>query len=152
MNKFTLPLAALSLSATGLALSMAPALAHGGVENPAVMARMEVMKAIGGSMKTLAGMAKGEMAFDSAKAEAAMATIASEGMKAPARFEANETDPKSEALPVIWENWADFTAKSEAMVMAAKANAALPDLAALQGSLGKVGGTCKACHSDYRKK
>lgn len=145
-------LSTLALAATALTLTLSPALAHDDVKNPAVKARMAAMEAVGGGMKTLAGMAKGEMAFDSAKAEAAMATIASEGMKVPALFEANETDPKTEALPAIWENWSDFVVKSEDMVSAAKSVTSLPDLATLQGSLGKVGGTCKACHSDYRKK
>lgn len=140
------------ICAAALAFTVTPALAHDDVKNPAVKARMMAMEAIGGSMKTLAGMAKGEMEFDTAKAEAAMATIASEGMKVPALFEANETDPKSESLPQIWENWDDFVKKSDDMVMAAKGNATLPDRAALGAALGKVGGTCKACHSDYRKK
>lgn len=147
MNHFTQVISAITLT-----LAVTPALAHDDVKNPAVKARMMAMEAIGGGMKTLAGMAKGEMAFDSAKAEAAMATIAAEGMKVPALFEANETDPKSEALPPIWENWDDFVKKSEDMVMAAKGNADLPDQASLGAALGKVGGTCKACHSDYRKK
>lgn len=147
MNHFTQVISAITLT-----LAVTPALAHDDVKNPAVKARMMAMEAIGGGMKTLAGMAKGEMAFDSAKAEAAMATIAAEGMKVPALFEANETDPKSEALPPIWENWDDFVKKSEDMVMAAKGNATLPDQASLGAALGKVGSTCKACHSDYRKK
>ncbi len=150
MNRSTKLLAAATLSLTATMVSTA--FAHDDVKNPAVIARMSAMEAIGGSMKTLAGMAKGEMAFDSAKAEAAMAVIAREGMTVPALFEAKESDPKSEALPAIWENWSDYVAKSEAMVVAAKGNAALPDLGSLQASLGKVGGTCKACHSDYRKK
>ncbi|WP_424942469.1 c-type cytochrome [Aliiroseovarius crassostreae] len=147
MNRFTQV-----ISATALVFAVTPALAHDDVKNPAVKARMMTMETIGGGMKVLAGMAKGEMEFDSAKAEAAMATIASEGMKVPALFEANETDPKSEALPAIWENWDDFVKKSEDMVMAAKANATLPDQGTLGASLGKVGGTCKACHDEYRKK
>lgn len=129
----------------------APLAAHEGVKNPVVMERMEGMKAIGAGMKTLAGMAKGEIAFDAAKADAAVAAIAENGAMVPAKFEANETDPATEALPAIWDNWDDFVSKNKDMVMAAKAVGAIPDQAALGAALGKIGGTCKACHRDYRK-
>lgn len=126
--------------------------AHTDATNPAVIKRMEAMEAIGGSMKTLSGMAKGEMAFDAAKANAAVATIAEKGMTVPALFEANEADPATEALPAIWENWDDFVKKSDDMVMAARGVTAIGDQGAIGAALGQIGGTCKACHDDYRKK
>ncbi|WP_298561616.1 cytochrome c [uncultured Aliiroseovarius sp.] len=120
--------------------------------NPTVIKRSETMKAIGGSMKTLAGMAKGEMAFDADKANAAVATIVEKGMTVPAVFEANETDPATEALPAIWENWDDFAKKADDLVMAAKGVAEITEQGAIGAALGQIGGTCKACHDDYRKK
>lgn len=140
-------------TASLVSITMAGSLAaHADATNPAVIKRMEAMKAIGGSMKTLSGMAKGEMAFDAAKANAAVATIAEQGMMVPALFEANETDPETEALPAIWENWDDFAKKSDDMVMAAKGVAEISDQGAIGAALGQIGGTCKACHDDYRKK
>ncbi|WP_424938901.1 c-type cytochrome [Aliiroseovarius sp. S253] len=136
-----------------ISITMAGSLAaHADATNPVVIKRMEAMKAIGGSMKTLSGMAKGEMAFDAAKANAAVAIIAEKGLPVPALFEANETDPATEALPAIWENWDDFVKKSEDMVMAAKGVAEITEQGALGAVLGQIGGTCKACHDDYRKK
>ncbi|NQY62048.1 MAG: cytochrome c, partial [Cognatishimia sp.] len=40
------------------------ALAHNGVKNPAVMARMQGMEQIGAASKVLGNMARGRVAFD----------------------------------------------------------------------------------------
>lgn len=128
-----------------------PLLAHADATNPVVIERMETMKAIGGAMKTLADMAKGEAEFDTAKADAAVATMGKNAGDIAAKFEANETDPETEALPAIWENWDDFVKKSEDLVMASNSVASITDEAALGAALGQLGGTCKACHRDYRK-
>lgn len=132
-------------------LIAAPALAHSDVKNPVVMDRMMTMKAIQGSMKTLGDMAKGKIPFDAEKATAAAAAMAHDGKKVPEKFRANETDPKSEALPAIWDNFDDFVQKSEAMVAAAASVGTIGDESALGAALGKIGGTCKACHRDYRE-
>lgn len=126
--------------------------AHTGVQNPAVMARMDGMKAIGDAMKTISAMAKGEVAFDAATARAAAAQVARHAAQTPDLFEAEETDPKSEALPAIWDNFADFTAKAQDTERAALTVAQNLDTAAdLTPALTSIGVTCKACHSDYRK-
>lgn len=126
--------------------------AHENAKNPAVIKRMDAMEAIGGAMKVLAGMAKGEMAFDAEKTQAAFAVIADKGALVPGFFEAEETDPVTEALPAIWKNWDDFVQKSDAMVSAARSVGTVTDQSALGGALGRVGATCKGCHKDYRKK
>lgn len=119
--------------------------------NPVVIERMKTMEAIGAGMKTLVGMAKGEIAFDADAANAAVAAIAEHGEQVPAKFEANETDPASEALPGIWENWDDYVQKNQDMIVAAKAVGTIEEQGALGAALGQIGGTCKACHRDYRK-
>ncbi|MEO1306935.1 MAG: cytochrome c, partial [Pseudomonadota bacterium] len=88
------------------------ALAHDGVKNAAVMARMHGMSEIAAQMKAIGDMAKGETTFDAAQARAAVASIAEHAGAVPGLFEAPETDPKSEALPVIWEKFGDFTGKA----------------------------------------
>ncbi len=128
------------------------AFAHEDVKNPTVKARMMAMSNIAGQMKTLGGMAKGAVAFDLEQAKAALAEIEKTAKTVPALFKDNETDPKSEALPAIWSNYADFTAKSDAMTSAA-ANA-LTSFASqddLVPSMQALGGSCKSCHSAYRK-
>ncbi len=132
-------------------ITASAALAHQGVQNSAVIARMEAMKTIGDNTKILGTMAKGELAFDAAKARAAAAEIAVQAGRTPGLFEAPETDPKSEALPVIWENYADFTAKSDALVAAAKMAQGIRTPQDLTTALGAIGAACKACHSDYRE-
>lgn len=142
-----------ALSTLFIALQVAAPLAAKDQEatNPVVIERMKTMEAIGAGMKTLVGMAKGEITFDAAGANAAVAAIAENGAQVPAKFEANETDPASEALPGIWENWDDYVQKNEDMIVAAKAVGTIEDQGALGAALGQIGGTCKACHRDYRK-
>lgn len=134
-----------------LTIAAGTAIAHAEVQNPVVKARMEAMKAIGGNMKTISQMAKGEMDFDAAKAGDATAAIADTAAKVPTLFEAPETDPEAEAKPAIWEDFDDFTKKAMATEAAARA-ADTSSLDALRASLGQIGGTCKACHDDYRIK
>ncbi len=129
----------------------AAVLAHEGVKNPAVMARMDVMSQIGAETKVIGQMVKGEIPFDVDKARAAVTAIAEQSTKVPGLFEAREDDPKSEALPAIWENFPDFTAKTEAMEEAARAASNLQTSEELAAALGAIGETCKDCHRSYRE-
>lgn len=138
--------------ALALGLSATAALAHEGVQNPAVMARMDGMSAIGDATKLLGRMAKGETPFEAEAARGAAATIADHAAEVPALFEAPEDDPKSEAKPLIWQDYADFTDKAGALEAAA-ADAAGSIAAAedLRPALAAIGETCKACHERYRE-
>ncbi|MBU2866130.1 c-type cytochrome [Pacificibacter marinus] len=138
----------LTASAVLISLSIG-AVAHAEVENQAVADRMAAMKAIGGSMKTLGDMAKGATEFDVAVAQAAVDTLEAQSEALPALFEAQETDPESEAKPEIWTNWDDFVAKSNSLNAAAAA-ITITDAASVGAALGAVGGSCKDCHSEYR--
>ena len=129
-----------------------PALAHEDVKNSTVKARIMAMSSIVSNMRTLGGMAKGAVAFDLDQAKAALANINKISKTMPALFKDKEMDPKSEALPAIWTNFSDFTARSEAMEgTAAKALANFSSQDDLIPSMRALGGTCKACHSTYRK-
>lgn len=134
-----------------LALGTAGALAHGGVKNPAVKARMTSMEEMGASLKSLIGMAKGEAAFDAGRANAAFATIARESARTADLFAAQESDPKTEAKPSIWENYADFTAHADVVTKAAS-GVQVTSREELVGALGPVGLGCKSCHKLYRQK
>ncbi len=133
-----------------MALTASMALAHGGVQNPAVMARMDAMKGIGDGMKVLGSMVKGDVTFDTATAQAALDRIKGHAGQVPALFKAPETDPKSEALPAIWDSWADFEDKARAMETAADVTITGP--ASLPPTVSALAGSCKACHRDYRVK
>ncbi len=131
-------------------LAASTALAHQGVKNPAVQARMHGMMELGGATKVLGDMAKGTQSFDAAAAKAAMQKIQDEAARIESLFEANEDDPKSEALPGIWTDFADFTAKAQDLSVAASAE--VTSLEDVQAVLPKIGATCSPCHKIYRQK
>lgn len=135
--------------ALGLVMAAGAALAHENVKNPVVKERMMAMKTVGANTKVLGQMAKGEAAFDAARAAEATAALIATAEQVPALFEAPETDPESEAKPEIWSNWADFVTKSEALGAAAGA-IDTSNLDGVKAGMGALGGSCKACHSDYR--
>lgn len=126
------------------------AIAHTGVTNPAVMARMEAMSSIADEVKALSGMARGSVEFDAGEVATRMDAIAAVGTEVKVLFEAPEDDPNTEAAPSIWENYAAFTAHADDMVAAAEAGAGAGDPAALQQALSELGETCKSCHGDFR--
>ena len=126
------------------------ALAHEGVKNPAVQARMHGMKQIGAATKVLGEMAKGAQSFDAAAAKTAMNQIRDEAARIEDLFEAQEDDPKSEALPGIWSDFPDFKAKSQALLDATSGE--VGSLEDVQAVVPKIGATCSACHKDYRQK
>ncbi|NNE89300.1 MAG: cytochrome c [Silicimonas sp.] len=128
------------------------AIAHEGVKNAAVKARMDAMSGIGAEMKTLGQMAKGQTAFDPGAAKAAAAAIAEHAASTPALFEANADDPKSEARAEIWENFADFTAKSrELEQIATNLSTSIATEADLSAAMKSLGANCQACHKAYRE-
>lgn len=127
-------------------------LAHEGVQNPAVKARMDEMSAIADNLKILGQMAKGEAAFDAAAARSAAAAIATHAAATPALFEANETDPKTEALPAIWTNFDDFSAKALELEAIARSYAtSINEASDLTAAMGDFAANCKACHQLYRE-
>ena len=133
-------------------LTASAALAHQGVQNAAVKARMDGMSAIAANMKTLGQMAKGEKEFDTVQARSAAAAIARHAAAAPGLFEPEETDPKTEALPAIWTNFADFTAKAADLeAIATGLSTSINDAADLGPAMRALGGSCKACHERYRE-
>ncbi|MEL6806937.1 MAG: cytochrome c [Pseudomonadota bacterium] len=140
------------LVAVALAVCATSVLAHSGVKNPAVMARMHGMTLISDNVKVLGTMAKGQVAFDAASARAAAQAIADHAAQSVDLFAADETDPKSEALPAIWTDFDDFTIKAEALeTAAADLAASVQSLEDVRAAMPKIGATCKACHSKYRE-
>lgn len=136
---------ALAVGAQGLS-------AHEDVKDPNVKERMMLMSQIAENTKTLGKMAKGVMEFNEADAKAALAKIAELSKAAPKAFEVQGDDPKSEALPIIWDEFDAFSDLS--MTLAADADALAGQVASLddlRANMGKIAGGCKACHSKYRE-
>ena len=128
------------------------ALAHEGVKNSVVMARMNGMTSIAKDMKIIGNMAKGIEQFDATKVRHALEAVAAEAAKTPELFEANEDDPKSEARPEIWSNYEDFTAK--AIELESVANQLIPTIANkddLRPAMRKLAESCSSCHKVYRE-
>ena len=141
MKKITIAIVAMVLS--GAAIH-----AHS-VENPVVQKRMNLMKEIKSAIGVLGGMAKGTIAFDVVAATAAQTTLIEQSELVATTFEANETDPKSEALPSIWENWDTFVEMADDLTFAAE-GLDVTSLDGVRGGLGNIGASCGACHKKFR--
>lgn len=117
--------------------------------DPTAKARQELMDTIGMNVKVLGDMAGGKAAFDAAAAAAAKDALIAASAEIPAKFETEASDPKSNAKPAIWTNWADFTTKAQALNTAATA-LDTASLETVQAGMGAVGGACKDCHTAYK--
>lgn len=140
------------LIAVAILLAAGAAVAHQGVTNPTVKARMDAMSTIGKHTKTLGLMVKGASDFDAETARQAAEEIAVHAARAPELFEEEVITPKSEALPEIWDNYEDFTGIADELKdVAAKAAETIDTPDDLRVALGEIGGACKSCHQSYRK-
>ncbi|WP_395334921.1 cytochrome c [Novosphingobium sp. BL-8H] len=66
-----------------------------------------------------------------------------------------DASSKTEALPVIWQKNGEFKAAADKLASAAdelKTAADAKDLAATTKAMGDIGGACKGCHEQFRKK
>ncbi len=108
------------------------AFAHGGATG-VVKERMELMKDVGKSMKTLTAMFKGETDYDAGQVKAAAARIRDHAGKITGLFPEGSLDKPTEALPEIWRDWPAFEALAERL---AAYSGALIDAAENPGGAG----------------
>lgn len=120
-----------------------------------VKERMELMKSLGGRMKAMAGMVKGEKPFEAPVIAMKAAEIAATASKIAPMFPKGSMQMPTEALPAIWEDWKRF----EGMTMSLATEAGKLAEVAKGGEKGqiigqfvKLGKTCGGCHTDFRKK
>ncbi len=139
-----------SLFALSLALA-APAFA-----DPVAVAeaRIAFYKSLGGQMKALSGVAKDYDAAKATEEAAKLAEILKTDM-APLYVAGTSTADipgKTRALPEIWTDAAGSAAKGKAFQEAAAELIAVAGTGeeAFGAAMGKLGGTCKACHDTYR--
>ncbi|MFN0262818.1 c-type cytochrome [Tepidamorphus sp. 3E244] len=117
--------------------------------------RQMMMKNTGAAIGTLAKMAKGEMEFDATAANLAVRTMNNAAIGFVHLFPEDSMEGgDTEAGPKIWEDMAGFVEKARAMETVTADAIAFPaeSLDDVKEQLGKIGGTCKACHDDYRVK
>lgn len=121
-----------------------------------IKARQGLMNINALSIGVLAGMAKGEVPYDAAQAQAAAdAIVGVYNLDLPMLWPAgsdNTANPATNALPVIWAADSDIMEKIEgwekaSMTMQAAAG---KDLASLQGAMDGLGASCGACHKAFR--
>jgi len=137
------------MSAAAFSLTVTAVAAAG---NP-VAERQALMKEVGKSMKDASGYASGKTPWDAANAKAVMAVVSKNAKSLKGLYPAgSDKDPKTEALPAIWANKADFEKKLADMGEAAEKAGKATDQASFQAAFKDVGKTCAACHNTYRKK
>lgn len=143
-NLFLAALACLFLSTT--------LTANASADESEIKYRQGVMKAVGGTMGSLAAVLKNQ-------APTAHAVPLADIMKnlatvVPDVFPASSDFGETAALPAIWEKPAEFKAALDAFVTAANA---LPAAAAAGGdtygtAFANLGKACKDCHEHFREK
>jgi cytochrome c556 len=138
------------LAAAAIAIGVTAVVA----QSDPIAARRQHMKDLGAQTKTGAGMAKGEIPYDHAKAQAILATYVEVGPKIPDMFpDASKTGGDTAALPAIWDNKADFKAKADKFTADAKAaQSTVKDADTFKSAFGGLTKNCGACHETYRAK
>ena len=140
--------------ATATVLAASPALAQDA--SMAVKARQGQFNIMAPNLGMLGAMAKGEMPYDAAVAQAAADSLVAVSQINPGPLWPEGSDNFSvdgtRAQPSIWEQNDDFVAKwaaygEAALAMQAGAGGGQEALGPL---LGQVGGTCSACHKAHR--
>jgi len=138
--------------AAGLLVAATTAIAHQNVENPVVKARMDAMSAIAADMKTLARVAKSTTPFDAEQVRLTVRSIADYASKTPDFFRAQEDDPVSEALALIWQDFDDFAAKSDDLrMLATELSTKISQQSDVSPAMLALGASCKSCHRKFRE-
>ena len=118
-----------------------------------VQERKALMKANGVQERIAIDMVQTKRPFDLEEAKKALATFAEAGEKAPALFPDESKDGDTAALPAVWENKADFTARFAKLASVSKAAVgAITDLDSFKVQLTEVRQNCIGCHRTYRKR
>ena len=145
---------ALTLGA-GIIATTAFAASHGDKAlTDAVNARHAQMQMVSYHTGMLGGVAKGEVAYDSAMVDAAAKNLAALAMMHHATLWLDGSEQGavegSRAKTDVWSDPAGFTMKFTDMEVAALALVGAADAAAVGAGMGALGGSCKACHETYR--
>lgn len=142
------------LAATALLLASPAAQAQGVRPEAAIEYRQSVYQVILWNFQPIGAMARGRIPFDRAAFRKHALRIANlSGHLLEGFPEGSDSGAETEALPAIWENWADFESKMGDFRRAARqlANASRnEELEALQARVATLSGACKACHDNYK--
>ena len=132
----------------------APAQAQFAKPEDAIKYRKAALTVMAAHFGRVAAMANGRMPFDAAVI-ASNAAVAESMSKLPwAAFVDGSGAGDTKAKPEIWSDNAKFKAASEKMQGEMSKLAAVAkggNIDAIKAQAGATGGTCKACHDDFRK-
>jgi cytochrome c556 len=137
-----------------LAVTASAAVAQSASPERAIGYRQDVFGLIGWNFGAIGDMVRERKPWDASEATrraeriAQLAKMTDEGFP-PGSDTGATTDAKAE----IWANLADFNAKMDDFRREADALAAVAkggDQAAIKAQFAKTGGTCKACHDEYK--
>ena len=138
-----------ALVLAGLGLGLTAVMAQ---SNP-IAERKDAMKAVGAATRDGAAIAKGEVAFDAAKAQAIFKTYADAAKKVPTLFpDSSKTGGETTANPKIWEDQAGFKAAFAKFETDAAAGATVANLDGFRTAFGAATKNCGTCHEVYRIK
>lgn len=143
MRHVLIAVAAFALGATAVA-----------AQNVAVIKeRKGHYKKMGDAVKPVSAMYKGEEDFDLAKVQTALKVMQEQVVILPKLFpDDSKTGEKTEALPIIWEQKADFEARFKKLGEAAKAaETKITDEETFPDAWKEVMGNCSGCHKKFRK-
>jgi len=151
MKKFAAPLA---LATAGLLLASGASAQSFQKPEDAIKYRQSAFTVMANHFGRVAQMAQGRVPFD-AKVAAENADIVLTVSKLPFQGFAEGTDKgvPQRAKPEVWKEQPKFKAAAEKMqAEVAKLDAAAKtgNLDAIKAAVGAVGGSCKACHDDFR--
>lgn len=123
----------------------------------AMNARKSHMQLYAHNLGVIGGMAQERIPYDGAAAATAAGNLVALASIDQTTYWLPGTDSAtlegSRALPALWDNIPDAVAKTADLQEAAAAmqTAAAVDLASLRGAMGALGGSCSACHENYRQ-
>jgi len=146
-------LSLVALAVAGIVTAL-PAAAQFAKPEDAVKYRKAAFTVMAAHFGRVGAMANGRVPFDAAAAQSNM-EVATAMSKLPfAAFGPGTDSGDTRAKPNIWSDNAKFTAAATKMQEEmAKLNTAAKsgNLEQIKAAFGPAGGSCKACHDDFRK-
>jgi cytochrome c556 len=117
-----------------------------------IHARQQLMKANGEAAKNAVAILKGAP-FKLETVQAALKTFIDAAEKGPALFPPGSDKGKTQALPAVWTDKADFDARFAKLGADSKAAlAAITDEASFKANFPPIFKDCGGCHKTYRAK
>lgn len=117
--------------------------------------RQGLLKVVGSYFGPIYAMVQGHIDFDGAVVQHNASKIAQLGEMLPDTFRMDTSgyDVETETLDGVWENMDDFKAKAATLVEKATALSAAGAQGAEATAMAfrATGGSCKACHDEYRE-